>query len=123
MYFFQSYETFCCHHCLILCNCNCSCIKQHINCGGLFFMKKTISFIVLAFCVISLVTAHGGERREPVNPGSGPVRGYNKSGRLPALNKEAATVNGNLTIARGMIAVNSSDTVYYVLGINRFVGF
>ncbi|MDR2619271.1 MAG: hypothetical protein LBC62_10415 [Treponema sp.] len=33
------------------------------------------------------------------------------------------TVNGNLGVSGGMIALESGDTVYYVPGLQRFVGF
>jgi hypothetical protein len=36
---------------------------------------------------------------------------------------EKITVSGNLSIARGMIALESENTVYYVPGLQRFTGF
>jgi len=36
---------------------------------------------------------------------------------------ETATVSGNLTIVRGMIAVNSGNVTYFAGDLHRFVGF
>lgn len=63
--------------------------------------------VFLAFCVLAatgVVSAQAGP-----DPGLG----------LP----EPETISGNLGISRGMISLESGGGLYYVAGLNRFIGF
>ena len=109
-------------------------------------MKRTILFVVLAFCAITLISAQQGRDRwgRGNNPGERPRHnwGYDHQNRAPRMSaerprhnwgydqnraprmvSERVTVSGNLTIAGGMIAVNSNDITYLAVGLNRFTGF
>ena len=111
-------------------------------------MKRTVFFVVLAFCAITIVSAQQGRdrwgrdnnpREQPhYNRGNernhAPRNNWNDQNRAPRNNRndrnlaprmaaERVTVSGNLIIARGMIAVKSNDITYYTVGLNRFIGF
>ena len=42
---------------------------------------------------------------------------------FPAFPAEIVTISGNMTIAQGVLAVQSGDTTYLTPGLNRYVGF
>jgi hypothetical protein len=93
-------------------------------------MKRTILFVTLALCAIALVSAQGNNRWGPGFAPGGPCyqqprqqnwgRGYQQREFTPP---EATSVTGNLTIARGMLAVTSNNSTYLVRGLNRYIGF
>jgi len=90
-------------------------------------MKRTILFSMLVFCAATLVLAQGNNRWKPDHFSEGP-RPYSwkeefSRNQTPRPSPESATVSGNLTIARGMIAVVSGETTWLVRGINRYIGF
>ncbi|MDR2796826.1 MAG: hypothetical protein LBB80_00600 [Treponema sp.] len=74
-------------------------------------MKKSIFFIVLAVTVGGLLAAQNR------NPWGGP------DPRWQAAPLETLKVTGKLGILEGMIALQDKDISYYVLGIERFIGF
>lgn len=87
-------------------------------------MKRMILFLIFAICAIGFISAQGygrgrvhfhGER-----PGQGRVHGFDQAVRPAA---ENVSINGNLTIAQGMIAVKYNDITYLVMGLCRFTGF
>ena len=85
-------------------------------------MKRILICIMMAFCSIAMVAAHGNARGG--RSYGGPPRqkpGYSRSIPRPAA--ESVSISGNLTIVQGMIAVQSDGTTYFVRGLNRFVGF
>ena len=96
-------------------------------------MKRIFLLFILALFAITVVSAQGndrwGQRRnygEP--PRYSQERGYPRgreqgSPRDFFQKMESASVSGNLTIVRGMIAVNSGDLTYLAWGLQRFVGF
>ncbi|MDR1858918.1 MAG: hypothetical protein LBQ69_05560 [Treponema sp.] len=89
-------------------------------------MKRTLLFLTMVFCTITMIFAQGNDRQ---GNGQGPRRfngqppNYSQGRNHVPRNVETASVSGNLTIARGMIAVNSSDVTYIARGLQRFVGF
>ena len=90
-------------------------------------MKRTVLFFILAFCAITMISAQSRNRQGQDLPQRGPAppRQWERSDqrRTPRQNIETVNVSGNLTIARGMIAVSSNDNTYLVMGLNRFTGF
>jgi hypothetical protein len=93
--------------------------------NGGFKMKRTIVFSILALCAITLVSAHGNNRRRPDFP-EGPHPSWERGRdnyRNSAPAPEEITISGNLTIAQGMIALIDKDTTYLIMGLNRHVGF
>jgi hypothetical protein len=80
-------------------------------------MKRIVLFGFLALCAAGLVSAQMG-------PGGMGGRGYPPSRPFPQVPAaEQTTVSGNLGIVHGRIALVGGDTIYYVGGLNRFVGF
>ena len=99
-------------------------------------MKRTMFFFLMAFCVAAMAFSQRhdnrwqqgqhrgappccyswGNNQSPVQP-----RGFSRSITPPRA--EITSVSGNLTIAQGMIAVNSDGVTYVAAGLNRFVGF
>jgi hypothetical protein len=45
------------------------------------------------------------------------------AGVFAQTDRETLTVNGKLVLVNGHIAVRTGDTVYFVVGINRLIGF
>jgi len=108
-------------------------------------MKRIILAFTLALFAVTLVSAHPGDsgRRNSFPQRSSPPRWQAPPRNLPPRNfpqdkfthylpqrnmprqveREAVSVDGNLTIVRGIIAVSSGDTTYFVSGLNRYVGF
>lgn len=89
-------------------------------------MKRTVLFVVLAIFAITAVSAHQGKDRWSRNskPGERPRYNWqNNQNRAPRMNAESVTVSGKLTIAKGMIAVQSNDITYITAGLSRFTGF
>ena len=98
-------------------------------------MKRTIIFFMMISCAAVLLFAQGNERRGQNRGCAEPVRrnrdysmhmsprGQQQLRSTPAPKSESTTVNGNLTIAQGMIAVESEGVTYLTGGLNRFVGF
>ena len=74
-------------------------------------MKKSIFFILLAVAVGGLLAAQNR------NPWGWP------DPRWQAAPLETLTVTGQLGILEGRIALQDKDIRYYVLGIERFIGF
>ena len=84
-------------------------------------MKRIILFVMLVSCAIVLVSAQDnnrGMRRNQVLP-----QWRDGNDRPSRFESENVTVSGNLSIERGMIAVNSGGTTYIAMGLQRFVGF
>jgi hypothetical protein len=71
-------------------------------------MKQIAIFILLAFGAVMMVSAQGINRRSSGDPRN---------------TAEKLTVTGNLTLVRGMIAVQSGDVTYMVPGLLRYAGF
>jgi len=91
-------------------------------------MKRVILFLLLVSCATVFVFAHGNNRQgqrqgyQHGRPNQYPQgRGSHQNNRPAA--PERASVSGNLSIARGMIAVTSGDVTYLAGGLNRFTGF
>ena len=82
-------------------------------------MKRTIVFM-LVLCTITMVFAQGSNDIQ--NPQRSQGESPRQSRGVPR-NAESVNISGNLTIARGMIAVNSNDVTYIAGGLQRFVGF
>jgi len=110
-----------------------------IHFGG-FIMKRIILAFTLAFFAVTLASAHSGDsgrrnffpQRPSFSKWQAPPRNFQQnrfSYNLPQRNtqtqieREVVNVDGNLTIVRGVIAVSSGDTTYFVRGLSRFVGF
>ncbi|MDR1277351.1 MAG: hypothetical protein LBK02_01220 [Treponema sp.] len=70
-------------------------------------MKRTGFFLAL-LCAAGILSAQTGN---PPGPGSG------RNG------PEKTAISGNLGISSGMISLESGGTLYYVIGLNRFIGF
>jgi hypothetical protein len=68
-------------------------------------MKRLVIFFLIALAAGALLSAQEGNR---LSRGTAP---------------EKTTVSGKLGIVRGMIALDSGDTIYYVPGLLRFAGF
>jgi hypothetical protein len=68
-------------------------------------MKRICLCLFLAAATVGLVFAQGEKRRAP--------------GAVP----EKTVISGILGIAKGSIALKSGNDTYYVMGLNRFVGF
>ena len=66
--------------------------------------------MLLALCMLA---AAGAAFAQTGNPGP-------KPGPEPA---EPVTISGNLGITGGMISLESGGSLYYVTGLNRFIGF
>ena len=89
-------------------------------------MKRTVLFLFMAFCAISMISAHGKDRPGHNSPPGGPPRfnrNHDNSRNIPRPNTEIVRISGNLTVARGMIALNSGDVIYLAAGLGRFTGF
>ena len=88
-------------------------------------MKRTILFVMMVSCIIALLSAQGySEGTQPSQEEPARVLQRRDNNNRPSRQQaESASVSGNLTIERGMIAVNSGDTTYIALGLQRFVGF
>jgi hypothetical protein len=87
-------------------------------------MKRTILFLLLAFCAIALISAQGNNRRGPGFPPDGqcsPSWGRGEHRNYPQ--QENVTVSGKLNISQGMIAITSGGVTYLTGGLSRFVGF
>jgi hypothetical protein len=74
-------------------------------------MKRSIFFILLALAAGGLVTA---QHRNPW--GWSDFRG-------PITPPETLKVTGILGIQQGMISLQDQDINYYILGVERFIGF
>ncbi|MDR1099142.1 MAG: hypothetical protein LBL28_01540 [Treponema sp.] len=70
-------------------------------------MKRTGFFLAL-LCAAGILFA---QTANPPGPGFG--RGE----------AEKTAISGNLGISSGMISLESGGTLYYVIGLNRFIGF
>jgi hypothetical protein len=68
-------------------------------------MKKFIIFLFAAVLTVGMVSAQERNERQKVNP------------RLPQ------NVEGTLKIEKGLIAVKSGESVYYVPMLTRYIGF
>jgi hypothetical protein len=90
-------------------------------------MKRIILFFFFFFFSSVLVVAQGNNCCGPDRFSEGPrpyAWGQNSPrNQTPPPSTENVTVNGNLTIAQGMIAVVSGDTTWLVRGLDRYVGF
>ena len=98
-------------------------------------MKRTVLLLMMVFCTITMIFAQGNDRQSNDRQSNdrGPRRsngqqpnnqGDTRQGRnYGPRNVENVSVSGNLTIAQGMIAVNSGDVTYIAGGLHRFVGF
>jgi len=109
-------------------------------------MKRSVVFLALALCAVSLVSAQGRDkgrgpdsrqREQYKNRGPGSHRqGFQRQGyqrqrnqrqgefrNFPRLQAESASVSGSLTVSQGMIAVENEGITYLTFGLNRFVGF
>jgi len=102
-------------------------------------VKRTILVFMFAICAITLVSAQGGDRqRRDLSQRGGPAgeRGLRefRGERPPHAHWEGAyrparpaaesvSINGDLTIAQGMIAVRYNNITYLVMGLGRFAGF
>jgi hypothetical protein len=75
-------------------------------------MKRIVFFALCATAMAAVVSAQAGN-----GPGLGPA-----AGTRPGLS-EPVTISGNLGISRGMISLESGGSLYYVAGLNRFIGF
>lgn len=73
-------------------------------------MKRNIFLALCALIAAGVVSAQDGNR-------PGPDAG--KAFTPPA----QETISGNLGISRGMISLESGGTRYYIIGLNRFIGF
>jgi len=91
-------------------------------------------FILLAFLVIGMVSAQSAPRnfrrnerprdnRENRLPDNMRQDFSERRQNLPRLSAETVTVTGELTIARGMLAVKSGEITYLAMGLNRYTGF
>ena len=90
-------------------------------------MKRTILFCTLALCAVALVCAQGNNRWGPKNGQHGKSRHYSRErygfqGNNRTSPQEAS-VSGNLTIVKGMIALVSDNTTYVTMGLDRYTGF
>jgi hypothetical protein len=87
-------------------------------------MKRIIAFSILALCAVTLVSAHGNNRRGRGFPG-GPQhsREWKSGNHREAPAPEETNISGNLTIAKGMVALVDKDTTYLLMGLNRYTGF
>jgi hypothetical protein len=72
-------------------------------------MQRSIVFILLTVAAGGLLSAQHRNPWGGPDPRSAPL--------------ETLTVTGTLGIAQGMIALQDKDIPYYVLGIERFIGF
>jgi hypothetical protein len=71
---------------------------------------KRIAFFVLAAFTAAALSAQSGNR-----PGPDAEKGFTPP--------EPETISGNLGISRGMLSLESGGSRYYVMGLNRFIGF
>lgn len=85
-------------------------------------MKKTILFILLAICLVTMATAQGWGRggMQPRMPWGNPVPDGTQR-RLPS--SETVTVSGSLVLSNGMPAIQNGGVTYLVSGIMRLTGF
>ncbi|MDR0878255.1 MAG: hypothetical protein LBN21_09390 [Treponema sp.] len=74
-------------------------------------MKKTVLLSVLILAII------GGSYAQGKGIGDGKNGGQDRKG------PEKTTLSGVLGIKGGMIALENSGVTYYLVGLNRFVGF
>ena len=90
-------------------------------------MKRTVSFFLLAFCAIAVISAQTRNRQgqDSFQRGPAPPRQWERGEqrRTPRQNVETVNVSGNLTITQGMISVSSNDSTYLVMGLSRYIGF
>ena len=88
-------------------------------------MKRTVLFFMLAFCAVTVIIAQGNNRRGPDFFRQPAPRqwGGGDQRAVPRPTVETAKISGNLTIAQGMIAVNSNGITYLITGLTRFIGF
>jgi hypothetical protein len=71
-------------------------------------MKKGIAFFsLLVLLSAGMLSAQSGGRR----------------GTEPRVQPEQVTVTGNLGLEKGRIALKNGDDIYYVSGIQRYIGF
>jgi hypothetical protein len=73
-------------------------------------MKKMILFVLLAATTGGILFAQADWHPRPVMP------------ERPAV-PDAITIRGTLGLSDGRIAVISGDTIYYVRGLGRYIGF
>jgi len=89
---------------------------------------------MLAIGLVAAVSAQGrnfaprdNNPGQNTNPGRNmrpPVpNNFNRVPGAPQLTREQVTVTGELTLVRGNFAVKDGDTTYFILGLNRYVGF
>jgi hypothetical protein len=76
-------------------------------------MKKTLILLLL-------LTAAAGVTFAQVQ---GPDSNFMRNQRSNPRNAETSTITGKLELINGNIAVKNGDTVYYVMGLSRFIGF
>ena len=86
-------------------------------------MKRTMLFLMLTFGVISLIAAQGFNRMDQSHNRGKPDQNAPDQPRHSAAKPEKVSVSGNLSIAKGMIAVKSDNVTYLIRGINRLIGF
>ncbi|MDR2364229.1 MAG: hypothetical protein LBD65_07425 [Spirochaetaceae bacterium] len=72
-------------------------------------MKGNIFFIILVLSAAGLFAQAGS--------------GWTRGTRTPPESLTAVTVNGNLAIIDARIGLKSGDNTYYVMGIDRLIGF
>jgi len=90
-------------------------------------MKKIIISLIIAVLVASAVSAQPiMEQRNP-GPKVNPERLNNAGGPQLRNNRvrenKSISVEGVLKLDKGFVAVQSTDTVYYVPMLNRYIGF
>ncbi|MFP3089568.1 hypothetical protein LQZ21_04495 [Treponema sp. TIM-1] len=72
-------------------------------------MKRSILFSILALVAVGLFAQNGSDRAR------GP--------RTPPEPPQAVTVSGNLALIDARIGLESGGNTYYVMGIDRLIGF
>ncbi|MCL2128550.1 MAG: hypothetical protein FWH38_09865 [Treponema sp.] len=88
-------------------------------------MKRTVLFFTLAFCVLALASAQGNDRWGRRRNQGEPPRNSREQGSPRDFGRkaESASVSGDLTLVRGMAAVDSGGVTYIAGGLMRFAGF
>ena len=87
-------------------------------------MKKITIFLLFTLIIAGTVFAQPvRDQRREINPRLDHRIEVNPQARAVQFNANPITVSGTLKLQRGMIAVESGDSVYYVPMLNRYVGF
>jgi hypothetical protein len=87
-------------------------------------MKRLLFIAAAVLFAVGGLSAQGWGRAGPGGgPGCwGPNRGPDQGFSPPAA-AETARVNGNLSLIRGRIALQADGKTYYILGLQRLIGF